>query len=149
MRWAMALFAFVLIAAVALWWHRFFLPSPSAQPDTSAPQPDAPPPKPDQEVVRQFEALREEHRRAMRQFHQGLAAAGSQANAEVLVAKHPGKKYFQRFVELAEKHPEDPLCPHIVGYALHCAGPAITPEDHLRIQSILEQHHCLSKTLGR
>jgi hypothetical protein len=134
----MALFVALLIAPVALFWHAFFPPSPSPPPGTSAPQPD-------QEVVQQFEALREEHERAMRQFHQELPAAGSKTDAEVIAEKHPGKQYFLGFVALAEKQPEHPLCPHIVGYALHCAGPYMTHEDHLRIKSILEQHHRLSR----
>jgi hypothetical protein len=130
----MALFVALVIAPVALLWHAFLPSSPPPPPGTSAPRPD-------QEVVQQFVALRQEHERAMRQFHEELAPAGVQAGVAVLAAMHPGKRYFQRLVELAEKHPEHPICPHIVGYALHCAGPDMTHEDHLRIKSILERHH--------
>jgi hypothetical protein len=99
-------------------------------------------------VVQQFEALCLEYHQAMRQFHRELAAAGPRADGEVIAEKHPGKKYFQGFVELAEKHPEHPICPHIVGHALLCAGPDITPEEHVRIGSILEQHHRLFNPVG-
>jgi hypothetical protein len=130
----MALLVLLVIAPVALFWHAIFPPSPS-------PPPGRPVPLPDQTVVQQFMALREEHDQAMRLFHEAVAAAG----AAVIAATHPGKMYFLRFVELAEQHPEHPICPHIVGFALHCGGPYLTPEDHLRIKLILEQHHRLSK----
>jgi hypothetical protein len=97
-------------------------------------------------VVQQFAVLREEHEQAMLQFRQELVAAGPTADLAVLAEKHPGKKYFLRLVELAEKHPEHPLCSQIVGYALHCGGPHVTPEDQLRAKSILEQHQRLSKS---
>jgi hypothetical protein len=130
----MALFVALVIAPIALFWHVFFPPSPS-------PPPGRPVPPPDQSVVQQFMTLREEHDQAMRLFQDVVAAAG----AAVVAATHPGKQYFLRLVELAEKHPEHAICPHIVGFALHCAGPHLTPEDHLRIKWILEQHHRLSK----
>jgi hypothetical protein len=130
----MALFVSLVIAPVALFWHAILPPSPS-------PPPSRPVPLPDQTVVQQFMALRVEHDQAMRQFQDVVTAAG----AAVVAATNPGKMYFLRFIELAEKHPEHPICPHIVGFALHCAGPYLTHEDHLRIKSILEQHHHLSK----
>jgi hypothetical protein len=136
-RRAIALVVALLIAPVALFWHAFFPPSQTPEEGVSAPPPDP-------QVVRQFAALREEHERAMRQFHQELAA-GPHVGPECIAEKHPGKKYFQRFVALAEQHPEHPMCPHIVGYALHCAGPNMAHEDHLRIIFILEHHHRLAK----
>jgi hypothetical protein len=141
MGWAIAVFVSLWIAAVALFWHAFLPPSQAPERGVSAPRPDP-------GVVEQFEALRREHHRAMSQFHRELAAAGSEPDAEILVEKHPGKQYFQRFLELAEKHPGHPICPHIVGYALVCAGPDITPEDHMRIKGILEQNRRLLIPFG-
>jgi hypothetical protein len=141
----MALFVLLVIAPVALFWQACLPPSPP-------PPPAGPAPPPHQEVMQQFTALREEHDQAMLKFQEELAAAGSKvaaagpvAETAVLAEKYPGKKYFLRFIELAEKHPEHPICPIIVGHALHSAGPYMTHEDHLRIKSILERHHRLFK----
>jgi hypothetical protein len=142
MRCAVALFAFLLIAPIALFWNAF----------ASKNLPNQPPPhgrvfRPHllPEVSQKFDALVQQHEKAKDDYQRDLGAVSADADPGAIAEKNPDRKFFRRFLELAEQHLGDPTCPRIVTYALACCGgPHLTPEDHIRVKTILAQHHSRS-----
>jgi hypothetical protein len=135
MRCAIPLFVTLLVAPVALFWGALISPTETPGASFSVPQPDP-------DLVRQFVALCEEYQQARSDYDRDLTAAGLDAKDKAVAENDLDLKFFRRFMELAEQHRGDPLCPQIVQYAMaHCVGVPSTPEEQLRIKTLLEQYH--------
>jgi hypothetical protein len=133
MRCAIALFVCLLVAPVALFWGVLTSPREAPPASVSAPEPDP-------DLVRRFAALCQEHQQAVSDYQRDLVAAGPNAAGRVAAENHPNLRFFPRFLELAEQHTGDPLCPQILQYAVsHCAGAPIAPEVDKRILAILKR----------
>jgi hypothetical protein len=136
MRYAtVALIATLLLAATpfVLLWKDL---RPPEQPAEQTVARDKPP-----EAVLQFEILRREYEQALLEFHKEMAAAGLNVDEQTVLEMHPGRQFILRFLQLAEKHVDDPICSHIVMYAMsRCAGPHMKPEYLQRAATLMKQH---------
>jgi hypothetical protein len=133
--YAAALLVYLAAAApVVIFWDRL---APSEKQPARPGQP-AKPRAAVSQVHAQVRALDREYEDAMR----ASATRPPDRNATSAAATpRPGELFFQRFLALAEAHPHDPLCPHLVGRALAVKGAApLKPGDHLRINALLAGH---------